>query len=323
MTPHFRFTTRLAAALVALVCEAGLSWQAGAEQRRVLTVGPGKRYEKPSAAALDAVSGDTVRIFPGAYDDCAVWRQSNLVIEGVGNGVVIGNRACAGKGVFVILGDNVTIRNVTLTGARVADHNGAGIRAEGGSLTIENGRFIGNEDGILAIMRDGEIVIRNSYFEGNGNCIAQCAHGVYVSSARRLRVENSEFFQQHVGHHIKSRARVTEVMDSFIHDGPKGDASYLIDIPNGGAITIAGNRLEKGPHAKNLSAAIAIGAEQKKPQHNTDRIVVQNDEFANDAGAATAFVRNYTNTPALLSSNRVQGAVTPLEGLGSVRDQRP
>ena len=44
----------------------------------------------------------------------------------------------------------ITIRNLTLTRARVADFNGAGIRAEGGDLTIEHVRFIDDQDGILA-----------------------------------------------------------------------------------------------------------------------------------------------------------------------------
>lgn len=312
-----------ATALLAQAFLGASSWPCGAAGKSVLLiVGPGKHYEKPSAAALDARSGDTVQILPGIYDDCAIWRQSDLLIEGLGQGVVIGNRACAGKGVFVMSGENVTVRNVTLTGAHVADRNGAGIRAEGGNLTVESTRFIDNEEGILAAVRDGEVVIKNSYFQGNGNCIAQCAHGIYVSSARRLRIEHSEFQEQHVGHHIKSRALVTEVVENVVHDGPHGDASYLIDIPNGGRITIEGNRLEKGPSARNL-AAIAIGAEQKKPQHDTDQILVQNNDFVNDTGATAIFVRNYTQTPALLMSNQMHGRVIGLEGPGTIRGGRP
>ena len=48
-------------------------------------------------------------------------------------------------------GQNVTVRNLTLTltRARVGEANGAGIRGEGGDLTIDNVAFINNQIGIL------------------------------------------------------------------------------------------------------------------------------------------------------------------------------
>ena len=79
----------------------------------VLTVGRGKRFKNPGAASVVAQSGDIVEIFPGVYDDCAVWPQNDLTIEGMGKAVTIENRACIGKGAFVIHGNNVTVRNIT------------------------------------------------------------------------------------------------------------------------------------------------------------------------------------------------------------------
>src|SRR5262249_46817936 len=149
---------------------------------------------------------------------------------------------------FIVRGRDITIRNITFTGARATPHNGSGIRVEGLNLTVENSRFIDNEDGILAGDNNGStIVIRNSYFSGNGNCIGLCAHGIYINHVATLRVENSEFVAQHAGHHIKSRAVRTEITNNFVHDGPNGTASYLVDLPNGGSALISGNRFEKGP----------------------------------------------------------------------------
>lgn len=72
-------------------------------QPRILDVGPDRAFRMPSAAAAAARQGDVVRIAPGAYEDCAVWRDDGLVIEGEDAGrVVIGNRTCLGKGVFVV-----------------------------------------------------------------------------------------------------------------------------------------------------------------------------------------------------------------------------
>ena len=46
----------------------------------------------------------------------------------------------------MIDGSDITIRNLTFQRARVPDKNGAGIRAEGGNLTIEHSRFLNNEN---------------------------------------------------------------------------------------------------------------------------------------------------------------------------------
>ena len=95
----------------------------------------------PSAAAAAARQGDVIRIASGTYEDCAVWRADGLVIEGEdAERVVIGNRTCLGKGVFVVAANDVTVRGVTLRGARSGDRNGAGIRGEGVNLTIERVR---------------------------------------------------------------------------------------------------------------------------------------------------------------------------------------
>src|SRR4029079_2926598 len=50
-------------------------------QPRILDVGPGRAFHTPSAAAAAARQGDVIRIAPGTYEDCAVWRANGLVIE--------------------------------------------------------------------------------------------------------------------------------------------------------------------------------------------------------------------------------------------------
>ncbi|MBV8401423.1 MAG: hypothetical protein JOZ17_22260 [Acetobacteraceae bacterium] len=118
---------------------------------RTLEVGPGKPYGRPSEVAAAAGPGDRVVIAAGEYFDCAVWPQSNLVIEGdPSGGTVITDKTCQGKALFVIPGNDVTVRDLTLTRARVPDDNGAGIRAEGRNLLIERVHFINNQDGVLA-----------------------------------------------------------------------------------------------------------------------------------------------------------------------------
>jgi nitrous oxidase accessory protein NosD len=295
---------------------------AGGAAGATLVVGPGRAYERPSAAALAARPGDTIRILPGRYADCAVWRADRLTIEGRGK-VIVAGEVCGGKALFVITGDNVTVRGIAFTGAHNQVHNGAGIRAEGAGLKVENSRFIDNDEGLLAGANPAStITVRGSYFRGNGNCATACAHGLYVGAVARLRIEHCEFVGQLEGHHIKSRAARTEILDNRVQDGPAGTASYLVDIPNGGSVLIRRNRFEKGPNSQNFAVAISIGAEGAA-QTPADRIDIRNNLLVNDTGGPTLFVRNYTSTPARLSGNVLGGVVTALGGPGAVEAGAP
>jgi hypothetical protein len=279
---------------------------------KILTVGPGMSYALPSEAARAAKSGDVIRIFPGTYADCAKWDANGLDIEGTGPDVVVANKICDGKGIFITRGNDITIRNITFMSARADAHNGSGIRAEGGNLTVEDSRFIDNEDGILSTGNAAStILIKGSFFRGNGNCIAACAHGIYIGHVGLLRVENSTFEEQHVGHQIKSRAARTEIVDNVVKDGPDGSASYLVDLPNGGSALISGNVFEKGPHSANRRTAIAVGAENET--NPAGDIVLEDNSFSNDSGVTTAFVRNYLARPVILRRNRFSGDVTPVD----------
>jgi hypothetical protein len=282
----------------------------------ILKVGPNETYKTPSAAAEVAQRGDRIEIAPGQYFDCAVWRADDLVIEGTAPGVVITDKTCWGKGLFVIEGNNTTVRNLTLTRARVADMNGAGIRLDRGSLTVDGVKFIDNQNGILASGGPGvTITIRNSDFDRNGYCGDACAHGIYAAQADLLHVEHSRFTNTRQGHSIKSRAARTEVIDCDIADGPEGTSSYLIDAPNGGAVIVHDNRLEKGPKSENHSTAIAIGEEGVTQP--TPEITIVHNTFRNDGDYETALVWNVTATPAHLTGNVLSGSVVPLKGDGS------
>jgi hypothetical protein len=298
-------------AFMALSAALACASQASAD---TLTVGAGKTYALPSAAAAAAQAGDTIQIFPGTYTDCTQWNADRLVIEGIGPDVVITGPVCGDKGLFITRGSDITVRNLTFKSAHATTHNGAGIRAEGGAtLTVENSRFIDNEDGILGGLNSQDtIIVRNSSFQGNGNCIALCAHGIYIGHITLLRVENSQFTEQHEGHHIKSRAARTEIVGSTIQDNQNGSASYLVDMPNGGSALISGNQFEKGPKSQNRQVAISVGAEGAS--NPAGEIIVKDNVFTNDTGVATAFVKNYSTLSVTLSGNRFSGAVTPISG---------
>ena len=289
----------------------------------VLDVGTGQKFAKPSEAIAQARDGDTIRVAAGEYEDCASIKQNRFTLEGPADAsAVMKNKTCAGKAILVVDGDNVTVRGLTLAGAKVPDRNGAGIRAEGGALLVENTKFLRNENGLMSA-NDAKISIRivDSTFTGNGACQPVCAHGIYAGHIKLLRVEHSKFLEQHEGHHIKSRAARTEVIGCDIQDGPAGNASYLIEIPNGGAALIEQNRMSKGRMSGNGGTAISIGAEGDI--NPPGPIVVRDNTFVNEQDRATVFVRNFAATPAVLSGNVLTGAVTPLSGPGTVRQSDP
>ncbi len=292
----------------------------GAAHAAVLEVGAGQRYAQPSAAIAAAQNGDTVQIHPGQYYDCAIIRQSNITIEGVGDGAVLTDSTCGGKGILITNGNNITIRNLTLQRARVPDQNGAGIRAQGGNLTVEDTRFINNQMGILAGGNlQATIRVVHSTFIGNGVCEGSdcAAHAIYVGPMAELDVEQTRFRGTRNGHNIQARAAMTRVIDCDIQDGPDGTSSYQINIPTGGSLIAEGNTLEKGPHAQNWTASISIG--QGGVRQPTNEITISNNLLINDTGHTTIFVRNLTATPAQLSNNTFRGGpVRPLQGDGSV-----
>ncbi len=287
----------------------------GRGEARTLLVGPGRLLHLPSQAAAIAATGDRVEIDPGVYEDCAVWRADHLTISGAGPGVVIENRICQGKAIFVTDGADITIAGLTLRHARAPERNGAGIRAEGGDLTLRAMRFIDNENGILAApMPHATIRIEDSMFADNGVCAPVCAHGIYVNDLAKLSILGSRFFETHDGHHIKSRARATELIGNTITDGQHGTASYLVDLPNGGALLMRGNTLEKGPKTENTGTAIAIGEEGVT--HPDGAITLTGNRFTNDGPAETVFLRNRSPIPAELRDNAFTGKVIPLIGPG-------
>lgn len=285
---------------------------------RILEVGPQHGLKGPGAAAAAARDGDVVQIEPGDYADCAVWRANQLTITGKGDGVVITTKTCQGKGLFVITGRDVTVRNLTFTGARVPDANGAGIRAEGRNLTVEHSRFLDNENGILAAS-DPQSTIRiiASEFAGNGSCEKDCAHGVYINGVGLLRIERSRFLANRFGHHIKSRALATELIGNEILDGDTGTTSYLVDIPNGGRVLMDGNVLEKGRLSHNPATAISIGAEGVK--YPTPEIRIVKNRLVSRLSGSTVFVRNLTAADAVLMENQLVGKIMPLVGKGSIK----
>ena len=236
-------------------------------------MGPGKTYALPSAAAAAAANGDVIKISAGDYTgDVTTWSANNLTICGVGGRARLfaNGKNAGGKGIWVIQGGNVTVDSIEFHDAKVPDQNGAGIRAEGLNLTINNSGFYDNENGILG-GDAGTITVDRSEFARNGFGDG-FTHNIYIGPIDRLNVTSSYFHEAKIGHNLKSRAKQTSIENSYFMDGPTGTSSYLVDFPNGGVVYLRGNLFQKGPDADN-SIAIAYGQEGLNKPVNTLEMV--------------------------------------------------
>ncbi len=294
--------------------------QRPAEARRkgvVYRVGPDRELRFPSQAARLVRDGDVVLIDAGVYQDCAVWRANRLILRGVNGIAHVKDVSCEGKGIWVIYGHAVKVENMRFSGSRVANRNGAGIRFHGGLLVVRNSYFYNNQMGILTHnKRRSSLVVERSTFQQNGDCSSFCGHGVYAGSISRLRIVGSTFRFHKFGHHIKSRAQLTEIIGNRILDGPIGTASFSIDIPNGGTALIRNNVLEKGARSNNGMAMISIGEEGvKNPSRGS---VIANNFFKNGYRQKTRFVWNRSRQPLKMIGNRFTGKGVKLVGGGVV-----
>ena len=280
--------------------------QAAAE---VLDVGPGRTYAAPSDAAAVVRDGDSVSIAPGTYYDCALWRASGLTIAGTGPGVMITDRACAGKAAFVIQGDRVTIGALSFARVRVMDGNGAGIRAEGRDLVVTDSRFINNQVGILAGGQGGSLVVSGCEFDGNGvSWDGQATHAVLAGSLDLLRIEGSSFRGARGGDHIASRARRTELVDNRLADEGGRMSGPLISVA-GGALVFEHNTVDLAPGAAERAGAVLFTGK-------ASAVAVHRNTLLEPDGTVP-LVRNWTGVSAAEDANRVPRDVPAVSERGA------
>ena len=285
----------------------------------ILTVGPAETFGTLSAAIAASQDGDVIDVQAGTYTNDFATINTKITIEGV-NGIahlVATVPVPNGKGILVTNTD-VTLRNLEISGATVADNNGAGVRYQGGNLIIENCYIHDNQDGLLANSDPtGSITINNSEFSHNGAGDG-FTHNIYVTQVGTLTVENSYIHDAIVGHEIKSRALTTIIRNNTIADGPNGTASYSIDLPNGGNATITGNTIEQGPNSQN-PAIIHFGGEG--PPLASSSLTVSNNKILNDlVSPSVAAILNQTTVLANFTDNQVFGLTPAQIAIGPVTE---
>jgi len=242
----------------------GALWAATAHAETHV-VGPGE----PGAFARvleRAKDGDEIVVLPGTYKGAlGVITHKRLTIRGRGTRPVFqyDGKVAEGKALLVVRNGHVTIDNIEFRGARAADGNGAGIRFEQGRLEVVRCAFFDNENGLLTgNFRDAELVVRDSEFAHAPRVVGQLHHLLYVGTIGRFTLSGSRLHNGFEGHLVKSRARENQLLYNMIRDGSKGEASYEVDLPNGGSATLIGNVISQSPRSQN-PVLISYGAEGK------------------------------------------------------------
>lgn len=276
---------------------------------RMLEVGASQTYKVPSAAAAVAQDGDTVAISPGVYYDCAQWHANRLIIAGTGPNAVISDRACTGKAAFVISGNGVVVRDLVFTRIRVPDENGAGIRAEGEDLTVEDSAFIDNQVGILDGAPGGSLRITGCTFNANGvSPDGRPTHGVSVGALALLRIERSTFKGARGGDHIASAALDTELVGNRLSDEGGAMTGPLVSV-YGGMLTLDGNTVELAAGATDRSGAVLVAGE-------AGHVLVHGNTLIEPRGDVP-LVRNWTGLIASDSANTVPANARAVSDSGS------
>lgn len=237
------------------------------------------------------------------------------------------------KGI-ILTNANLTVTGLRLTGAWIDNSlggNGAGIRDQNMSpnakLVVIGTQFDGNQEGILTGYNPAQTVqLSWVKVKNNGNPDPNWwQHGIYIGGVKSLSVDNSVFCGQLIGHEIKSRAASTTITKTKIYDGATdtadgcraSSASYAIDTPNGGVVSISSNTIVQGPDTQNNSI-IAYGEEGMK--FTTNSMSVANNTINSSGVNATGiFIPNCPVKVENLSTNTITGVNTVINPAGCIQ----
>ncbi len=297
-----------------------------AQGQTVLTVGADGQFQTIAAAVAAAQNGDLILVAPGTYVNDFADITAQVTIAGAGGMVnLVATEAIPNeKGIFIV-DNSCQIDNLTFQGAEIPDSeggNGAGIRYQGGNLVLNNDAFLDNQNGIMGSAVDNlaqnSFTISNTTFDANGQSSGQYAgytHNIYVGTGVSSLVATHDIFEQvNCGHELKSRAATNVISNNIFYDGPTGTGSYSIDLPDGGADTVSGNVIEKGPDTENNSI-IHFGGEGIP--YAGSALSITGNEFMNDLGSRANAVLNQTTFQVSITGNEFDGFATATMATGS------
>jgi hypothetical protein len=315
--PPLRLLLLVAALAVAAIPVAAVVAQGG-PAAAFTVIETGRSYASLQQA-VDAIGGGrgTIVVAPGTYRQCAVQNAGDVTYLASEPGTVTFEReTCQGKAALVLGGRSARVAGMTFRGMAVPDGNGAGIRLQGGDLTVAQSWFLDSQQGILTASDPaGTIVIDKSTFSGLGTCEneAGCAHSIYVGDYGRLRITRSRFERGTGGHYVKSRAARVEIASSSFDDSQGRGTNYMIDLPDGATGQITNNWFVQGADKENHSTFIAVAAENQR--HPADDLAVAGNDVRLAPGVrrSTAFVADWSGDRLAVGPNALGVGIKPFE----------
>ena len=298
---------------------------AAAPGQTVLTVGAGLEFQTIGAAVAAATNGDLILVQPGTYVNDFADITAQITIAGAGGMVdLLATEPPPNEKGFFVVDNSCEIDNLSFQGAAIdasLGGNAAGIRYQGGNMVVHNDVFMDNQNGILAAAVDNlpqnTVTILNTTFDANGQSSGPDAgytHNCYISGGISSLVAQGNIFEQaNVGHELKSRAETNLISGNIFYDGPTGTASYSIDLPDGGADTVIGNVIEKGPQVQN-NAIIHFGGEGIP--YPDSSLTVSGNRFINDLGPQAVAVLNQTTLNISVTGNEFDNFANATLGSG-------
>jgi hypothetical protein len=261
-----------------------------------LMAGPNGAPMSLTEAVLAAKDGDTIEVLPGEYTGSLLIEGRRLTLRGVGNKAPVINgegKLRQGHALWTVRGGEVTLENLEFRGSRSADGSGAGVRQEGGQLSIVSCGFYDNEHGLLASNDPASTLsITGSIFGSAPKVVGGLYHLLNVGRIGKLTVTGSRFQQGFEGHLIKTRARENLITYNFIHDGVRGGASYEVEIASGGMATLIGNVIAQGVEGHN-PVMLAYGSEGRAWDKN--ELYVAHNTFISYGWTPAWFIRVFSD----------------------------
>ena len=259
----------------------------------------------------------TVIVAPGTYRECALQQAGRVTIRAARPGTAIfDGAACEEKAAFVLRGAATTVDGIVFRNLRVADGNGAGIRIEGGDLTVTNSMFLDSQEGILgAVDKPTRIRVDRSTFSGLGQCdeTVDCAHSIYLANTGTVTITNSRFERGRGGHYVKLRSPRVDIAGNSFDDTQGRNTNYMIDLPEGATGRITGNTFVQGKAKENWSGMIVVAAEARK--YSSAGLVVEGNTatLAPGMDKSPAFVANVSGQRLAQGPNRLGPGVRAYE----------
>jgi len=292
---------RVASDLPAQITQVFKAWQAEPQSQPEKTgIWLNQRQVADLTTAMQQIkNGDLLQIGAGTYQQALTINADDVTIEGLG-AVLFETATVNNKAMFLIKGNRATLKNLQCRNIKVSDGNGSCVRLEGQGLTLEHVYFYASQSGVLETSgQGGTVYVNNSRFEQLGH--SGQAHGIYLNSANLHFHRSLMIAAKDGGHGIKSRGGKTIISESILASLGSDD-SRLVDISNGGELSIEDSILQEGAQSQNFQL-LGFGLEGLK--HLTNKVLLQRNLILSDREGQSQLIKVANDSVSVIAKDNL------------------